>query len=89
MSHSFWHRGQLIKQYLKSGQFVYSIHCDRTAEERVVTDEDIRTVGRTAHTAKLQPSGAYKVIGYDESDLELTVICRLATKANLLIITVY
>lgn len=68
---------------------MYSIHCDQTSSDRIVTDEDLRNVGRTAHTAKLQDNGAYKVIGFDEMDLELTVICRLSVKTNLLIITVY
>lgn len=80
---------QKIQKLLRDGLFRYSIHCDQTRMHRVVTDEDIRNVGRTAHTTKLQSNGGYKVIGYDETELELTVVCRLTKSENLLIITVF
>lgn len=80
---------QKIHKLLRDGQFRYSIHCDQTRFHRVVTDEDIRNVGRTAHTTKLQASGAYKVVGCDEGELELTVVCRVIESQNLLIITVF
>jgi hypothetical protein len=54
-----------------------------------VTDEDIRQVGRTGHTAKFQSNGSYKFVGYDDQDLELTVICRLSSQTGALIITVF
>ena len=56
---------------------------------RVVTDEDIRNVGRTVYTTKLQANGSYKVVGHDESELELTVVCRIMESQDLLIVTVY
>lgn len=80
---------QKIQKLLREGRFRYSIHCDQTSLDRVVTDEDIRSVGRTAHTIKLQTNGAFKVIGYDESELKLTVVCRFMESQNLLIITVF
>ncbi len=80
---------QKIHRLLREGRFRYSIHCDQTSLDRVVTDEDIRNVGRTAHTTKLQTNGSHKVIGYDENELELTVICRIMESQNLLIITVF
>jgi hypothetical protein len=57
--------------------------------DRVVTDADIRNVGRTAHATKLQANGSYKVVGRDESELELAVVCRLMESQDLLIITVF
>lgn len=78
-----------IHQFLREGRFRYSIHCDQTRIDRVVTDEDIRNVGRTAHTTKLQANGAYKVVGHDEGELDLTVVCRLMESQDLLIITVF
>lgn len=80
---------QRIKQHLINGEFRYSIHCDRTADDRIITDEDIRNVGRTTHTAKLQANGSYKFVGFDEQDMELTVICRLSNQTGVLIITVF
>ena len=80
---------QKIQKLLSEGRFRYSIHCDQTSLDRAVTDEDIRSVGRTAYTIKVQTNGAFKVIGYDESELKLTVICRLMESENLLIITVF
>lgn len=80
---------QKIRQHLINGEFRYSIHCDRTADDRIVTDEDIREVGRTAHTAKLQSNGSYKFVGYDDQDMELTFICRLSSQTGALIITVF
>ena len=80
---------QKILKLLREGRFRYSIHCDQTRMNRVVTDEDLRNVGRTAHTTKLQANGAYKVVGHDESELELTVVCRLMESRDLLIITVF
>ena len=56
---------------------------------RVVTDEDIRSVGRTAHTTRLQDGGSWKVTGRDECDLEMTVVCRALETRDLLLITVY
>lgn len=80
---------QKIHKLLREGRFRYSIHCDQTRMDRVVTDEDIRSVGSTVHTTKLQANNAYKVIGYDESELELTVICRVMESQDLLIITIF
>jgi hypothetical protein len=80
---------QKIQQLLREGRFRYSVHCDQTRMDRVVTDEDIRNTGRTAHTTKLQANGTYKVIGHDETDLELTVVCRLMESQDLLLITVF
>ncbi|MCB9228931.1 MAG: hypothetical protein H6618_04900 [Deltaproteobacteria bacterium] len=54
-----------------------------------MTDEDIREVGRTAHTAKLQSDGGYRFVGYDDQGMELTVICRLSSQTGALIIAVY
>lgn len=82
---------QKIQKLLREGRFRYSIHCVQTQNERVITGEDIKAVGRTAHTTKLQANGAYKVVGYDESKLELTVMCRFMEldSEELLIITVF
>lgn len=80
---------QRIHKLLREGRFRYSLHCDQKRMERIVTDEDLRAVGRTAYTTKLQANGAYKVIGYDESELELMVVCRLMESHGLLIITVF
>ncbi len=78
-----------IKQYLVDGNYRYLIHCDKIAEDRIVTDEDIRNIGKTVKFAKLQANGAYKLVGLDKQDLELTVVCKFSIKLNLLIITVY
>lgn len=59
------------------------------AYDRVVTDGDIRKVGRTAHTARLQSNGSYKIVGFDEQGMELTVVCRLLMQNGVLIITVF
>lgn len=80
---------QKIHKLLREGRLRYSIHCDQSRMDRVVTDEDIRNVGRTAHTTKLQANSAYKVAGYDESELKLTVVCRLMESQDLLIVTVF
>jgi len=80
---------QKMRQHLINGDFRYSVHCDRTADDRIVTDEDTRQVGRTAHTAKFQSNGSYKFVGRDDQDMELTVICRLSSQTGALIITVF
>lgn len=78
-----------ILKLLRDGRFRFSIHCDQMRTDRVVTDEDIRNVGRTARTTKLQDNGSYKVIGQDDSEQELTVVCRPMESQDLLIITVF
>lgn len=80
---------QKIRQHLINGEYRYSMHCERTAYDRIVTDEDIRQVGQTAFTAKLQRNGSYKLIGFDAQNMELTVICRLSSQTGALIITVF
>ena len=80
---------QRILKLLRDGRFRYSIHCDQTRMERVVTDEDLRAVGRTAHTTKLQANDSYKVVGCDEGEIKLTVVCRFMELQDLLIITVF
>lgn len=79
----------LIKRALREGDFVYSIHCAQAAFDRIVTHQDVRKVGKTAQTAKLQNNGAYKIVGFDENDMELTVVCRVHLKRSVLIVTVY
>ncbi len=80
---------QRIKIHLQKGEFRYSIHALQMIEDRIITDEDFRSVGRTVKTCKFQGNGAYKVVGKDENKMDLTVICRLCEKTNLLIITAY
>ena len=82
-------KAQKVRALLSRGSFRYSIHCFQSALDRIVTDEDIRRVGRTAHTVKLQLNGAFKVIGMDDSDEELTVVCRFIESESLLVITVF
>ena len=78
-----------IHELLREGRFCYSVHCAAKLVTRVVTDEDIRSVGRTAHTTRLQDGGSWKVTGRDECDLEMTVVCRALETRDLLLITVY
>lgn len=78
-----------IKRLLAEGRFRYSLHCAVNAAERSVTYADIRQVGHTAQSAKLQQNGTYKLIGLDAQKLQLTVICRLISMRDVLIVTVY
>lgn len=79
----------LIKQALREGDFVYSIHRAQSAFDRIVTHQDVKMVGKTCQTAKLQKNGTYKIAGFDDNDIELTVVCRVHLKRRVLIVTLY
>lgn len=78
-----------VHELLREGKFRYSVHCAEKLADRVVTDEDIRCVGRTAHSTRLQDGGSWRVTGRDECELEMTVVCRVLETRDLLLITVY
>ena len=78
-----------IHEPLREGRFRYTVHCALALVDRVVTDEDIRCAGRTAHTTRMQADGTWKVIGRGECDLEMTIVCRLLESRELILVTVY
>jgi hypothetical protein len=79
-----------VHEILREGKFRYSVHCTEKLADRVVTDEeDIRCVGRTAHSTRLQDGGSWRVTGQDECELEMTVVCRVLETRDLLLNTVY
>lgn len=80
---------QRLKRLLAEGRFRYSLHCAVSVAERTVTHADIRQVGHTAHSAKLQQNGTFKLIGLDAQEMRLTVICRPISAQDVLIVTVY
>ena len=77
-----------IKARLSAGQFRLSIHAVERAEQRVVTERDIRRCGMTAEIVKYQADkGTWRIEGYDCDGENLTVIC--AVHEMLLVITVF
>jgi hypothetical protein len=77
----------LVRQSLRAGNFMFSIHAASRSEERLISREDIKEAGRTAHTLTPREDGSFKVVGLDLEEIETTVICRFLERPRLLIIT--
>ncbi len=77
-----------LKQKLSQGEFRLSSHATVRSLERVVTENDIKTCGKTAKEIIYQPDNdTWKVKGKDLDGHKLTVICSIYN--GVLIVTVY
>lgn len=79
---------QIIIEDLKNGHFEITVHAAIRMNERVVTKEDLREVGRTVITINHQdsPNAPYRVEGKDLEGEMMAVICDYIDKT--LIVTV-
>jgi hypothetical protein len=66
-----------IKDLLAAGKFLMGHHAQRRAEERLIAPSDIRNVGKTANSCRIQDDGSYLVSGLDLDDEELTLVVKL------------
>lgn len=73
---------------LKLGEFQLTVHARERMQERVVTRQDIISVGENVTVLELQDDGCVSVTGLDEFDDALTVIAAYDKKMGTLIITV-
>jgi len=72
---------------LIKGEFRWSVHATLRAQERFVSELDIRCCARKGKAIFQPDRGTWKVSGQDEHGEKLIVICKYV--AEVLIVTVY